>query len=207
MRSEYIDGRQWQTMLGSMTGYNALAIAVALETGMRIGDILRLQVTQLRDSSIEFTAAKTGKRAIVHCSEKLIAALRANAVKGVCFPSRSGSASPFRSRQAVWRDVRKAATMAGIVPHVSPHSARKTFAVDLCHKRGFSAVKEALQHKYDSTTDIYAYSDMRGNPFEPDAVVDKAYRKVLHKLSTMLGVEISPDEPTVPEIVGEDELR
>lgn len=193
MKSEYIDGRQWQTLLGSMTGYNRLAIAVSLATGMRIGDVLHLTTDQIGDGAIEYTAAKTGKHARVECSEKLCTALRANAVDGVCFPSRKGSNTPFRSRSAVWYDVRKAAKLAGLVPHVTPHSARKTFAVDYCHKRGFNAVKEVLQHKYDSTTEIYAYSDLRGKPFEPDAVVDKAYRKVLHKLSTILGVEISEE--------------
>lgn len=207
MKSEYVDGRVWGGILGGMTGGNALAIAVSLETGMRIGDVLRLEVSHLWDRSIKYTAAKTGKYAEVPCSERLIAALRANAVDGVCFPSRKGSKTPFRSRQAVWKNVRKAADRADVKPHVSPHSARKTYAVDLCHKKGFKAVQEALQHRYGSTTEVYAYADMRGNAFEPDAVVNKTYAKVLHKLSEILGVEIS-DEPPPPtlEFTGEEAL-
>jgi len=204
VKSEYIDGRVWGGILGSMTGGNALAIAVSLETGMRIGDVLRLKVSHLWDRSIKYTAAKTGKRAEVQCSERLIAALRANAVDGVCFPSRKGSKTPYRSRQAVWKNVRTAADRAGVKPHVSPHSARKTYAVDLCHKQGFKAVQEALQHRYGSTTEIYAFADLRGNAYDPEAVINRTYEKVLHKLSTILGVEISDEPP--PPIYGEEAL-
>lgn len=186
-----------------MTGANALAISVTLETGIRIGDVLRLKLSHLWDRSIEYTAAKTGKHAAVPCSERLIAALRANAKDGWCFPSRKGSKKPYRSRQAVWADVRKAARLAGVAPHISPHSARKTFAVDLLHKHGFAAVQEALQHRYGSTTEIYAFSNLRGQAIDPDAVVNKTYEKVLHKLSTILGVDISTDVPTFR---GEDDL-
>lgn len=207
MKAEYIDGGLWRGMVGSMTAQNALAITVSLETGMRIGDVLRLEVSNLLDSSITYTAAKTGKQGTAQCSERLICSLRANAVNGICFPSRKGAKSPYRSRQAVWKDVRKAATYAGIKPHVSPHSARKTFAVDLYHKRGIGAVQQALQHKYQTTTNLYALADVQGAEYNRVAMENRVYEKVLQRLSTMLGVSIEPEEEPEPLcFTGEDDL-
>ena len=207
MKAEFIDGSVWRGLVGSMTYANALAIAVSLETGMRISDVLRLKVSDLSDSSISYTAAKTGKQGTAPCSERLIHALKGNAEGGICFPSRWGAKTPFRSRQAVWKDVRKAAKYAGIKPHVSPHSARKTFAVDLYHKRGIGAVQEALQHKYTGTTNLYALADVQGAEYNREAMEESVYRKVLQRLSTMLGVSIEPEEEPEPlNFTGEDEL-
>lgn len=207
MRAEFIDGSLWRGIVGSMTPENALAIAVSLETGMRISDVLRLEVSNLRDTSISYTAAKTGKHGVAHCSAGLLEALRKNARSGICFPSRFGAKSPYRSRQAVWKDVRKAAKYAGIKPHISPHSARKTFAVDLYHKCGIGAVQEALQHKYQGTTNLYALADVQGADYNREAMEENVYRKVLQRLSTMLGVSIEPEEEPEPlNFTGEDDL-
>lgn len=206
MRSEYITREVWQALLPSMTYANALAIAVSLETGLRIGDVLQLQVSDLSDSSISYTAQKTGKAGTAACSPSLIARLRSNARGGTCcFPARFGSKHPCRSRQAVWANVRKAATAAGIKPHVSPHTARKTYAVDLYHRRGIAAVQAALQHGDVNTTNLYALADAQGATYDRDRLVRDVSDEVMRRLAQTLGVDLTPPPPP-PVIYGEDDL-
>lgn len=206
MRSEYITREVWQALLPSMTYANALAIAVSLETGLRIGDVLQLQVSDLSDNSISYTAQKTGKSGTADCSPSLLRRLRENAHGGTCcFPARFGSKHPCRSRQAVWANVRKAAAAAGIKPHVSPHTARKTYAVDLYHRRGIAAVQAALQHGDVNTTNLYALADAQGATYDRDRLVRDVSDEVMRRLAQTLGVDLSPPPPP-PEIYGEDDL-
>lgn len=46
MQSQYIDRDVWRAIMPCMTRDNALAIAVSHETGLRIGDVLALQVSE-----------------------------------------------------------------------------------------------------------------------------------------------------------------
>lgn len=165
-----------------MTESNALAVAVSLETGLRIGDVLRLRVSNLLDNGFYYVSCKTGKSGFAECNSDIIELLRKNSRDGVCFPSRKGSASPFRSRQAVWHDVKKAAHRVGLAVHVSPHSARKTFAVDLYHKKGISAVQKALQHGSVMTTNLYALADVQGVEYNKKAIEDAVFKRVLERL-------------------------
>ena len=207
MKSEYIDGDLWRGIVSGMTSANALAIAVSLETGMRIGDVLKLRTSDLMKNGIMYIAEKTGKHCITQCSGKILAALHENAVNGICFPSRFGSKGDYRTRQAVWKNVRKAAKNAGIKPHVSPHSARKTFAVELRRRSGVEAVQEALQHKYKTTTNLYAFADIQGAEYNREAIVNEAAAKVLKRLGDFLGVDLS-EAPTEPlEVYGEEDLQ
>lgn len=208
MKSEYIDGELWRGIVSGMTPANALAIAVSLETGLRIGDVLRLHESDLCEDGISYTAEKTGKSGAAKCSAKIIRALHENAINGVCFPSRTGAKGKYRTRQAVWKNVRRAACNAGIKPHVSPHSARKTFAVELRRRSGIGAVQEALQHRYAATTNLYAFADVQGAEYNREAIVNEAAAKVLERLGALLGIDLS--EPKTPEpldIFGEDELQ
>ncbi len=191
-----------------MTRENALAVAVSLETGVRIGDVLRLHVSDLSDGGFTYTASKTGKQGVATCSDHLLTLLRENARGGVCFPPRIGSKSPNRTRQAVWKNVRAAAERSGIKPHISPHSARKTFAVDLYHRKGIAAVQQALQHEDANTTNLYALADLQGASYDRDRLVKEVADVVMRRLADTLGVDLSPPEPmNLSLITGEDELR
>ena len=64
------------------------------------------------------------------------------------------------TRQAVYQAVKRACAMLDIDGQISPHSARKTFAVTERKAHGLSAVKKALQHDSVETTKIYADSDL-----------------------------------------------
>lgn len=204
MQSQYIAREVWRAIMPCMTRDNALAIAVSLETGLRIGDVLALQVSDLSDSSIAYTAQKTGKSGSAPCAARLIDILRSNARGGYCFPPRRGSKSPHRSRQAVWANVRQAAQRTGIKPHVSPHSARKTYAVQLYHRRGIAAVQAALQHDDVNTTNLYALADLQDATYDRDRLVRDVTDAVMQRLAVTLGVDLDPPEP--PTIYGEDDL-
>ena len=65
-----------------------------------------------------------------------------------------------RTRQAVWKDVKRAAKAFRLPQNVAPHSARKVYAVDLLAKYGdIAKVQRALNHSGPSVTMIYAMAD------------------------------------------------
>lgn len=65
-----------------------------------------------------------------------------------------------RSRQGVWKDVKRAARAFRLPQNVAPHSARKVYAVDLLAKYGdIERVQRALNHSNPAVTMIYAMAD------------------------------------------------
>ena len=134
-----------------------LPLWVSLETGLRVGDVVRLKPSNIRADGIHYRAEKTGKYGVAQISDKL---RRALPKKGKwLFPS-THKAGRHITRQAVWQRVKAAAKRAGIkADGVSPHSLRKVFAVELYREKGFAAVKNALQHANAATTEIYSFAD------------------------------------------------
>jgi site-specific recombinase XerD len=65
-----------------------------------------------------------------------------------------------QTRQAVWKDVKRAARALRLPQNVGPHSARKVYAVELLSKYGdIARVKRALNHSSEAITLIYALAD------------------------------------------------
>jgi integrase len=117
----------------------------------------------IRGRTITYTAEKTGKRGKAVVSLDLANRLKAVAGETYIFPKR-GKPDEHRTRQTVWKDVRKAAAAlraAGVVKdeNISPHSARKTFAVEDAEHYGLKHTQRALQHRDKRTTQMYAFSD------------------------------------------------
>lgn len=74
------------------------------------------------------------------------------------FPSKGNPDKPIH-RTTVYRAIKKAAS--NYVQNITPHSARKVFAVDLFQRTGdIGRVQEALRHDYLSTTLLYAFADV-----------------------------------------------
>lgn len=147
-----------------MTYDNALALEVSLATGLRIGDVLKVRPSDLRSDGLHFVAEKTGKSGIAPISRRLADKLIRNANEWWCFPHRDSPRLKHRTRQAVWKDVKRAADLvraAGLIDdqNVAPHSGRKTFAVVDKAAHGAAHAQEALQHSKRSTTEIYTESD------------------------------------------------
>jgi len=152
---------------------NAAAIRVSLATGIRIGDVLSLTVAQVAAGpNVRIAEQKTGRKRTVRFSPQLRQTLltaegtsRWTATScAACpgpyvFPGRV-DATKHRTRQAVWKDVKRAAKAARLGKGVSPHTARKVFAVELLRKYGdIEKVRDALSHRDVITTMIYAMAD------------------------------------------------
>ena len=146
---------------------NVLALRVSLETGLRIDDVLSLRKESLKGRTIVGKAEKTKKPFKKTLSADLANRLRQVSGSIYIFPHRLKN-DEHRTRQTVWKDVKKAARLLGIKGNIAPHSARKTYAVELFKDQGIAAVQKQLQHDRVGTTMIYAFADMldKGNKNE-----------------------------------------
>ena len=146
-------------VLALLTPSNALVMRVILHTGMRVSDVLNLKTADLKPSGW-YTEQKTGKRRRYGLPGPLLADIKAQAGLVWAFPGRL-DASKHRTRQTIWRDVKRAQRALRMPENVGTHSARKIYAVDLMAKYGdIERVRKALNHDRAMTTAIYAMSDM-----------------------------------------------
>lgn len=157
MKTEYLLNREVDLVLAMLTDRNALIMRTALHTGLRIGDVLSLKTDQLR-TRFWVTEKKTKKRRQIGLPEPLLSDLKKQAGETWVFESpRTGRP---QTRQAVWKDVKRAAKALRLPQNIGPHSARKVFAVELLSKYGdIERVKRALNHSSEAITLIYALAD------------------------------------------------
>ena len=135
-----------------------LPLWVSLETGLRIGDVVKLRKQNLQADGLHYKAQKTGKNGVAKVSAELRKELSRRRGKWL-FPS-PYKAGKHITRQCAWARIKAACKKAGLDPDgVSPHSLRKVFAVELYREKGFRAVQEALQHRNAATTEIYSFAD------------------------------------------------
>ena len=159
MRTEYLLQREVDLVLAALTETNRLVIRTALHTGLRVGDVLQLQPWQLRPH-FWVTEDKTGKRRQVGLPEPLLSDLRNHAGKYWVFPGRNPR--KHHTRQAVWKDVKRAAQAFRLPQNVAPHSFRKVYAVELMQKYGdIEKVRRALNHNSETVTMIYALAEQQ----------------------------------------------
>lgn len=158
-KTEYLLDREVELVLSALTETNRLVIRTALTTGLRVGDVLALKPERLKPH-FWITEEKTGKKRQVGLPEPLLSDLKNHAGKYWVFPGRDPM--QHHTRQAVWKDVKRAAHAFRLPQNVAPHSFRKVYAVDLMRKYGdIAKVRRALNHRSDSVTVIYALADMQ----------------------------------------------
>lgn len=157
MTTDYLLHREVDLVLSALTEGNALVMRAALHTGLRISDLLRLKTAQLAPR-FWVTESKTGKRRQVGLPEPLLTDIKNQAGEVWAFPgAKPGKA---RTRQTVWKDVKRAARAMRLPQNVAPHSARKVYAVELMQKYGdIERVRRALNHSSPAVTLIYALAD------------------------------------------------
>ena len=149
--------REVEQVLDLLTYENRLLARLLLHTGLRVGDALQLRPEQLRPN-FWITEQKTGKRRQVGIPEPLLSDLRDNAGEWWVFPGTDPR--KHRTRQAVWKDVKRAAAALRLTANAAPHSARKVYAVELLRKYGdIEKVRRALNHGGLEVTLIYAMAD------------------------------------------------
>ena len=157
MKTEYMIHREVDLILSALTPENRLVARVLLHTGLRLSDVLSLRTDQLKPR-FWVTEMKTGKRKQVGLPEPLLSDLREAAGETWVFPGRSPG--KHRTRQAVWKDIKRAARAFRFAQNIAPHSIRKVYAVELMQRYGdLAKVRRALNHSSDTVTLIYAMAD------------------------------------------------
>lgn len=136
-----------------------LACEVSACTGLRISDVLNLRSERLRER-FSVRELKTGKVKRVRLPKALLDRLLSQAGRIYVFENRLDYKKP-RTRQAVYKDLRRAAKLFRVKEtHISPHSARKIYAVSECRRTGsIERVKKLLNHEDEAVTMLYAMAD------------------------------------------------
>ena len=136
-----------------------LACEVSACTGLRISDVLNLRSERLRER-FSVRELKTGKVKRVRLPKVLLDRLLSQAGRIYVFENRLDYRKP-RTRQAVYKDLRRAAKLFRVKEtHISPHSARKIYAVSEYRRTGsIERVKELLNHEDEAVTMLYAMAD------------------------------------------------
>lgn len=159
MKTECLLNKEVALILAALTPQNQLVMRVALHTGLRIGDVLSLRTDQLKPH-FWVTESKTGKRRQVGLPYLLLTDLKNAAGKVWVFEGRKPD--KHRTRQAVWKDVKRAAKAFRLPANIAPHSARKVYAAQLLEQYGdIDRVRRALNHNSESVTLIYAMADQQ----------------------------------------------
>lgn len=158
MTTEYLYQQEVDRVLSALMPQNQLIVKVMLQTGMRLSDALVLRSEGLSTSGW-YTEAKTGKRRRYGIKKPLLEAILEQAGPEWAFPGRK--MGTHKTRQAVWRDIKRASVAFRLPQNVGAHSMRKVYAVQLMKKYGdLERVKRNLNHASGSVTAIYAMADM-----------------------------------------------
>lgn len=139
---------------------NALAMRICCETGLRIDDVLSLRPKILERDRFSVMEKKTGKRRIIRLSAETRRLCLRETGDYYIFPGRD-DARKHRTRQAVWKDLKRAAVSLRLPGNVTPHSARKMYADYLYRSTNgnIEAVKKALNHSSSEVTYFYYLCD------------------------------------------------
>lgn len=176
MKARFLSEREITALFAHMSADRRLVFEVAIESGMRIGDVLKLRRRDLKRAKngaaeITYTAEKTKKKGTAFVYGKTAEHLFALAQGTKCYLWASRAKCGHITRQTAWNWMKEAAKAAKIdLKGVSPHSLRKCFAVRIRHEKGMQAAQKALQHQDSATTAIYAYADIYAGA-DPDAPV------------------------------------
>lgn len=158
MKSKFIDETELDVLQSALTEKEFLPLTVSLETGLRVGDVVKLRHEDIKGGYLYFIAEKTQKPGRAKISRALALELRKPNGSEWCFPGRDPR--KHLTRQAVWSRVKRACAAVGIqADGISPHTMRKVFAVECAKNEGAEAAKRALQHSDLQTTELYILSD------------------------------------------------
>ena len=159
-RTDSVLNQQLALILAAVTPENRLILQVMLRTGLRVSDVLELPRDKL---ARQFTVkeSKTGKPMKCGLPDWLrLEILRRSDGSPWAFPSPTNP-QKHRTRQAVWRDLKRVQRAFRLPINLGTHSMRKTYAVDLMAKYGdLERVRRALNHDNATTTVLYAMADM-----------------------------------------------
>lgn len=159
MRTLAVKPDTMDIILALLTRENEVACRVALAYGLRISDVLNLRTWQVQQGSATIKELKTGKRRTLRWTPVLQSQLLSVAGKVFVFEHRTDP-NKHRTRQAVWKDIKRASEALRISGCVGTQSMRKT-----CAKRKYNAcgdmrkVQKLLNHSDEVVTMLYALAD------------------------------------------------
>lgn len=160
-RSRWVSDDTIGIILALLTVENRLAVEMSLRYGMRIGDVLALRRVDVEKGAFSYREEKTGKRRRVQLSDATRRELLGIAGRVFVFEHRTDW-TKHRTRQAVWKDMKRAAWALRCEGTVSPHSARKAYAVHRYReggRRSLERVQRLLNHSSEAVTMLYALAD------------------------------------------------
>ena len=158
-RADYVWKESLDHVFAALMPANRLVCEVSMAMGLRVGDVLALTREQVEKGRFTIQEQKTGKNRRVRLPEGLQMRILAQAGPLYAFPGRLDG-KKHRTRQAVYRDLRRAAKAFRLQEHLSPHSLRKVYAVTQYRKTGdLKRVQALLNHTDEAVTTIYALAD------------------------------------------------
>lgn len=148
-------------VLAALMPPNRLALEISLATGLRIGDVLALRADDLRSSRRPtIRELKTGKTRRITLPVELYERCLGMAGKIYVFEHRLDY-TKHRTRQAVFKDMKRAAALFRIKENIAPHTARKVYAVEAYHRTGdLKRVQKLLNHSREAVTLLYCMADI-----------------------------------------------
>lgn len=158
MRSRWVESDKMKLILALLMPANQLAIELSLRYGMRIGDILGLRTDDVKRGVFSYREEKTGKRRRITLNSVIQRELLSQAGKLYVFEGRTDWRK-HRTRQAVYKDIRRACEALRLGKGISPHSARKVYAVERYERYGMEKCRQLLNHSDEAVTMIYALAD------------------------------------------------
>lgn len=162
MRSEWIPKGEFEHILSALTPINRLVCEVSLATGLRVSDVLMLTPEKVRKQRFTIREQKTGKTRLIRLPKELVNRCLACAGAHYVFENRINGRKP-RTRQAVYKDLKRIAKLFNCKKNVTPHTARKVYAVDEFQKTGnLKKVQKLLNHSDEAVTILYAMANVIG---------------------------------------------
>lgn len=163
MRSEWVPKGEFEHILSALTPENRLVCEVSLATGLRVSDVLMLTPQKVRKQRFTIREQKTGKSRYIRLPKELVDRCLACAGAHYVFENRLNGRKP-RTRQAVYKDLKRVAKLFGCKKNVTPHTARKVYAVDEFERTGnLKKVQKLLNHSDEAVTMLYAMANIIGN--------------------------------------------
>lgn len=159
MLTEWIPKGEMEIILRALSPENRLACEISLATGLRINDVLALTPEKVRKQRFTLREEKTGKTRRIRLPAELVARALALSGQHYIFEHRLNGRN-HRTRQAVFKDLKKACANFGIKKNVAPHSLRKIYAVEEYELTGdLKKVQKLLNHSNEAVTMLYAMAN------------------------------------------------
>lgn len=187
MRAEYINPNELSAICRYMQSDNALALKVASLSGLRISDVLKIRPSDITGTAVTYVAMKTGKQGTFKLPKKVIEQMFANSNNFWIFPGRNPE--QHKTRQAVYTDMIKARECAKVKTHVTPHSTRRLFAVEVANNEGIISAMKKLQHSNADITRLYIAKD-DDIPAWAYKIADYIIDKVTHNVALLFDKHI-----------------